>query len=319
MDRHLIEQLEAIPDLKVETDIPMSRYTSFGIGGPADVVVTPHTVEALAAAVRALHETGEVPLLIGNGTNLLVLDGGVRGVVIRAANGMSTVRIEGTRVAADSGARLGTLCREAAACGLSGLEWAAGIPGTLGGALVMNAGAHGGEIGPLVRWVRVIHPDGTLEMLDQEHLWFSYRNSCFQGSPLIIAEAGLELTPADPAAIHQTICDTIQTRCDKQPVALPSAGCIFKRPDKDYAGRLVEAVGGKGMRVGGAMVSEKHANFIVNDGGATALDVLRLIRQVKDRVHERFAVELATEVCVVGEPLPGQTLPALTLEPATPG
>jgi UDP-N-acetylmuramate dehydrogenase len=298
----LIDSLEQVADLDVDTNVPMSEHTSFRIGGPADLLVVPHTMEALASAVRLFREAGQKPVVIGNGTNLLVLDGGIRGVVVKIANGMSRVTVEDDLIIAESGVRMASLCSTCAHHGLGGLEWAAGIPGTLGGALMMNAGAHGGEIGPLTEWVKTVLPTGEFRTLQRQELTFGYRMSCFQGSPEVIVQAALRLVKDDPAVVHAKLCDIIETRCEKQPVAMPSAGCVFKRSPGEGAGRLVDWAGCKGMRVGGAVVSEKHANFIVNEGSATAADVLKLIEVVRAKVKERFDVDLKTEICILGEP-----------------
>lgn len=312
---NLLSALQQIPDLDVQTNVPMSAHTSFGIGGPADILVIPHTVEALAGAMSAVHAAGQKPLVIGNGTNLLVLDNGIRGVVIKVANGLSRVAVEGDLITAECGVRMASLCRACADLGLSGLEWAAGIPGTLGGALAMNAGANGGEIGQATEWVRVVWPTGDLETLDRSQLSFGYRTSCFRTMGVVVAQAGLRLVPCEPAVVLERVCAKIEERCQKQPLAMPSAGCVFKRPEGDYAGRLLEQAGAKGMRVGDAVVSTKHANFIVNEGHATAADVLELIRRVRARVLERFGVELDTEICVVGEGADPQSPPAAAGDP----
>ena len=314
MSNNLLADLSRVPDLQVETGVPMSLHTSFGIGGPADILVTPLTPEALAQTLKVLHDAHEKPLILGKGTNMLVLDGGIRGVVLKLAGGLQSVSVEGECVTADSGARLACLCRTCADNGLSGLEWAAGIPGTLGGALNMNAGAHGGEIGQLTQWVTVATADGQLETLQRDQLSFGYRTSCFQRMDAVIARACLQLEHSCPAEVRRNMHEVVQKRCASQPVAMPSAGCVFKRPLNDYAGRLLQEAGAKGMQVGGAVVSPKHANFIVNAGGATAQDVLELIELVQGRVRELFGVDLHTEVCVVGEPLAGCAvrLPAVT-------
>lgn len=298
-----LQTLQQIPDLSVQSAVPMSGHTSFGIGGPADILVVPHTVAGLAEAIRTLYDLGQHPTVIGNGTNMLVLDGGIRGVVVKIANGMSAVRIEGDRVVAESGVRVASLCRTCADHGLGGLEWAAGIPGTLGGALTMNAGANGGEIGQFTEWVRYITPDGRLETRWSQEGDFGYRSSYFQGKDLVIAQAGLRLLPGEPAELREKMCGVLENRCQKQPVAMRSAGCVFKRPEGDYAGRLLEEAGAKGMRVGDALVSPKHANFIVNEGNATADDVLTLIEMVRQRVRDKFGVDLVPEICVMGEPI----------------
>lgn len=300
----ILQSLRQIPDLDVETDVPMSAHTSFAIGGPADILVVPHAVPGLVQALRTTYDAGLTPTIIGNGTNTLVLDGGIRGVVIKVANGLSRVQVEDDVIIAESGARVACLCRVCADRGLGGMEWAAGIPGALGGALTMNAGANGGEIGQFVQWVKAVTPAGEIRILHRDELSFGYRDSCFRGGDLVIAQAALRLIKSNPATVTGDMLDTLKCRSDKQPVTMCSAGCVFKRPLNDYAGRLLDEAGAKGMRVGGAVVSTKHANFIVNAGDATARDVLELIDQVRDRVKVAFGVDLVVEVCVVGEPLP---------------
>ena len=301
----MLQSLQQVPDLDVDTDVPMSAHTSFGIGGPADILVTPHSVNALAQAVKTVYDAGQKPLIMGNGTNMLALDGGVRGVIIKVANGLSHVEVEDDLIIAEGGVRMASLCRTCADYGLASLEWAAGIPGTLGGALTMNAGANGGEIGRLTEWVKVITPQGDIETLDGDRLSFDYRWSCFQEMDAVIAQAGLRLQKCDPGTVRDDMRAVLEARCQKQPVTMPSAGCVFKRPDDDFAGRLLDEAGAKGMRVGDAVVSSKHANFIVNEGNATARDVLALIDEVKTKVKAAFDVDLVVEVCIVGEHLPG--------------
>ena len=297
----LVAKLGAIADNWVSLDAAMSEQTSFGIGGTADIFVEPGSVVGLAASVRLAHEAGVKPVFIGAGTNVLVRDGGIRGVVIKVGPRLDRVTVDGTRLTAEAGVRLATLCRESASHGLAGLEFAAGIPGCVGGAIVMNAGAHGGEMGQVTRWVRVVQPDGSLRLVQGDELTFGYRTSSLQGTDLCIAEAGFELRRADPEQIHLALCETIERRCIKQPVSHSSAGSVFKRPEGDYAGRLVEEAGAKGMRVGGAAISEKHANFIITDRSARAADVLELIEAVRAKVHDRSGVWLQPEVHVIGE------------------
>ena len=297
----LVAKLGSIADNWVSLDAAMSEQTSFGIGGTADVFVEPGTVSGLAASVRVSHEAGVKPVFFGAGTNVLVRDGGIRGVVIKVGPRLARVTVEGTHLVAEAGARLASLCRESVAHGLSGLEFAAGIPGCVGGAIIMNAGAHGGEMGNVTRWVRVVQPDGNLRLLRGDELTFGYRASSLQGTDMCIAEAGFELVRADPERIHLALCETIERRCIKQPVSHSSAGSVFKRPDGDYAGRLVEEAGAKGMRVGGASISEKHANFIITEKSARATDVLQLIDAVREKVHEKSGVWLQPEVHVIGD------------------
>jgi UDP-N-acetylmuramate dehydrogenase len=297
----LTRRLRRIPGLELKEDEPLSRHTSFGIGGPADLLLIPSSPEALRAALTAVRAVGIDPLVLGNGTNLIVRDGGIRGVVIRVAGEMSAVEFDGTTVTVEAGASLAAACLQCAHRGLSGLEFAAGIPGTVGGALIMNAGAYGGEIGDITEWVEVASPEGTIERIGSSDLSFGYRRSVLREHGHIVVRASLRLSAGNPSEIHASMCDTMETRCSRQPVSSPSAGSIFKRPEGDYAGRLLEAAGAKGMRVGRAAVSTKHANFVVNLGGATASDVIGLIEKARQVVHDRFGVLLEPEVCVVGE------------------
>jgi len=300
--QHCLEHdLVRIPGLELRENEPLSRHTSFGIGGPADLLVIPSGPEALCAALAATYDAGIEPLLLGNGTNLIVRDGGIRGVVIRITTEMSALTFDGTRATVEAGASLATVCLQCARRGLSGLEFAAGIPGTIGGALIMNAGAYGGEIGDVTEWVEVATPDGRIERLSGPELSFGYRHSALRGLGRTVVRAGLRLQEGDPSDIHAALCDTMSTRCEKQPVSSPSAGSIFKRPEGDYAGRLLEAAGAKGLCVGRASVSKKHANFVVNLGGATASDVVRLIGAARELVHDKCDVWLEPEVCIVGE------------------
>lgn len=293
--------LDTVAGVEVLRDEPMSNHTSFGIGGPADILALPHSPQALQELLRVCHAHGLHPLVIGNGTNVLVRDGGIRGVVIKLAENLSEIQRRGTTIEAQSGASLARLCVMAADWGLAGLGFAAGIPGSVGGAVWMNAGAWNEDIGSLVRQVDAFDLTGLPVALDHQALDFSYRHSSLQESDLIITSVIFDLREGNPRRLHAELCETIEKRCCKQPVAQASAGCIFKRPPCDFAGRLVEIVGGKGMRVGGAMISEKHANFIISDGTATARDVLELLELVRTRVHEQEGIWLDPEVRVLGE------------------
>lgn len=280
---------------------PMSRHTSFGIGGPADILAVPGDVAALRRLLRACVETNLPYLVIGNGTNIIFRDGGFRGAVIKIGERLSDIRRRGNRLIVQSGASLSRVCLQAAELEMSGLAWATGIPGTVGGAVWMNAGAHGGEVGQSVKRVVVINLEGEEVALRHRDLAFSYRYSTLQGQPLIVTEVEFELAEGSEADIRREMYDVIEQRLAKQPLKERSAGCIFKRPPKDFAGRLIECSGCKGLAVGGAQISPKHAGFIVNRGGATASDVLALIEQVRRRVHDESGVWLEQEVCVVGE------------------
>jgi len=293
--------LESIKHLEVRLNEPLCRHTSLGVGGPADVFVLPGSLDALCAVIE-LTSAAEVPLcVLGEGTNVVVRDGGIRGVVLKLGRNLAAVSREENRVIAQAGARLPSLCRKSCEWGLSGLEFASGIPGSIGGALVMNAGAYDGEMAHVVEWVTAIERSGKQRTLHRDELGMSYRRSVFQDNGMIIACAAFLLTPCDHRTIRSRIYSMIEERCGKQPVARRSAGSMFKRPEGDYAGRLLEAVGAKGLSVGGAVISEKHANFIVNRDHATATDVLQLITLVRQRVHEHFGLWLETEVVTLGE------------------
>jgi len=294
--------LRELTESEVRRNEPMSRHTSFRIGGPADVLVMPRTVEDLSRAVRLTRAYG-VPLTItGNGSNLLVRDGGIRGVVVKLGEHFQRIEVEPPRMVVQAGALLGDVSRAAAAHALTGLEFAVGIPGTLGGAIIMNAGAYGGEMKDVVTRVTILDPDdGELHALTPEDLAFGYRKSALQGTRRIVAEVEMALRPGDGAAILERMAELTRLRESKQPLSFPSAGSVFKRPPGRYVGPMVEELGLKGYRIGDAQVSEKHAGFIVNCGKATARDVLALIAHVRAEVERAFGVTLETEVQVIGE------------------
>jgi len=279
---------------------PLHRYTSFRIGGPADIFVSPASVDDVAV-VQQLAAAHGVPLVvIGGGSNLLVADAGVRGIVLRIGRGLSRIDWDGSRVTAEAGAPLPLLAKEAARRGLTGLEFAGGIPGTVGGALVMNAGAHDGCMAQVVRRVWIVEAGTTVE-LDAGELEFGYRTSRLQREKGWVAvRTELELAPGDREEIHAKMLAYLQKRRRTQPLGTKNAGSIFKNPPGDFAGRLLEQAGCKGMAEGDAYVSPVHANFIINRGRATAADVLRLIERMRCRVRERFGVELDLEVGLVG-------------------
>lgn len=297
----MLTAVQGLEDVEVLVNEPLSKHTSLGVGGPADLFVIASSIDALRNVIEVASES-QMPLyVLGEGTNVVVRDGGIRGMVIKIGRNLAAVSRDGNRVVAQAGARLGFLCRKCCEWGLSGLEFASGIPGSVGGALVMNAGAYEGEIAQVVEWVLAIEPDGRKRHLVRDELDMAYRHSVFQVNGMIIVEAGFMLKPDDVKAIRGRTYSVVEDRCCKQPVAGRSAGSIFKRPDGDYAGRLLEAVGAKGMRVGGAMISEKHANFIVNHDHATAGEIMELIALVRQRVHDQFGIWLQPEVVPVGE------------------
>ncbi len=301
----LAGELERTEGLRVMVNEPLSRHTSFGVGGPADLYIEPHSPSALAHALRLLSAAGISPILIGRGTNLLVSDLGVRGVVISSYPGLRQLAVRGTKLTAAAGVTVSRLCHVAADAGLSGFEALAGIPGTVGGALTMNAGANGSCISDCLQTVTVLDSQGRAITLRRDELEFDYRYASIREHDWCVVEATFALVPADPAAVHHRIYETLERRCQTQPLGSRSAGSVFKRPPGDYAGRLLEEAHAKGMHRGGAEISRKHANFIINRGHATAADVLKLICEAQQRVYERFGVLLEPEICILGEGLEG--------------
>lgn len=280
---------------------PMSKHTSFKIGGPADVIALPANEEELQALLKRAKDNGIPVTLIGNGSNLLVRDKGIRGLVIKLGNMLCKIEAEGERLSFGSGVSLAMASRKAADLELTGMEFAVGIPGSIGGAVYMNAGAYDGEMSKVVESVRVIDTNGDLMLLKAEQLEFAYRKTKLQKSGLIVTEVNLKLEPGCKDDITSKMADFSHRRISKQPLELPSAGSMFKRPVGYFAGTLIEQTGLKGYTVGGAQVSEKHAGFVVNVGGATAADVLQLIKYVQDKVFSAHGVQLEPEVLVLGE------------------
>ncbi|MDD6614740.1 MAG: UDP-N-acetylmuramate dehydrogenase [Lachnospiraceae bacterium] len=286
---------------QVWKDEIMKKHTTFRIGGPADIFVMPRTEEEICQVVRLCREQ-QVPLFImGNGSNLLVADAGIRGVVMQLFKNYGEVTVEGTDLTARSGILLSALARKALACGLTGLEFASGIPGTLGGAAVMNAGAYGGEMKDVLREVRVLDQNGEVLTLGADELELGYRTSIIAKKKYLVLEAKLHLEPGDPEQIRQQMEELKEKRVSKQPLDLPSAGSTFKRPEGYFAGKLIMDAGLRGFSCGGAQVSEKHCGFVVNRGDATAEDVRQLIRQVQQIVREKYGVTLEPEIKMVGE------------------
>ena len=281
--------------------VPMAQYTTFRVGGSADILVSPNSQEEVCTLLVAI-QAEQVPCtILGNGSNVLVLDKGIRGVVLKLGNALNGLVIEGTRIRVEAGVLLSRLATAAADAGLTGLEFASGIPGSLGGAILMNAGAYGGEIGNLVRTVTVVDPNGQVRNLDREQMDFRYRHSVVMETGDIILSATLKLAPDDPEAIHERIRDLTQKRITKQPLNFPSAGSTFKRPPGYFAAALIDQAGLRGYRVGDAQVSEKHTGFVVNRGHATASEILQLMDDVKTRVHAMSGVWLEPEVRILGE------------------
>ena len=280
---------------------PMKRHTTFRIGGPADYYLCPHSAKEIQKVVEICREEKLPYFILGNGSNLLVSDQGYRGVVIQLWKNVSDIRVEGCLIHAKAGASLAKIAAEALEEGLTGMEFAAGIPGTLGGAVVMNAWAYGGEMKDILKEVLVMDQQGRIFTLEKKDLKLGYRTSAVKEKGYIVLAAVLELRPGDREEIRKLMEDLKQKRVEKQPLDLPSAGSTFKRPEGYFAGKLIMDAGLRGFSVGGAQVSEKHCGFVVNTGGASASDVLTLIREVQKRVREKFGVELETEVKFLGE------------------
>lgn len=283
-----------------ETMVPMAKHTTLQVGGPAACWVQVREEVHIALALRAAGAAQAPVTIVGNGSNLLVRDGGLHGLTVCVGSGLSRIEIEGSSITAQAGARIAQIALAAQAAGLSGMEALSGIPGTLGGALAMNAGSYGVEIGSLVTGVDAVDQEGGLHHLTVEALCFGYRQSTLHRRGWIALRATLALRPDAPEAILQRMRTYARQRREKQPLSLPSAGSFFKRPQGHFAGALIEAAGLKGYTVGGAQVSSMHAGFLVNIGGATASDFLRLMAHVQDCVWAHSGVRLEPEVQIIG-------------------
>ncbi|MBO5364933.1 MAG: UDP-N-acetylmuramate dehydrogenase [Clostridia bacterium] len=294
--------LEILDESMVHVDEPMSRHTTFRIGGPADLLLTPERVEEIAELCCLFRQRGVPYLVLGNGSNILVGDGGIRGVVIQLGNRFANCEVVGDTLKAQGGIKLSRLAGVALENSLSGLEFAAGIPGTFGGALFMNAGAYDGEMSQVVKEVIYLDGAGDVQTATNEDCSFGYRTSIFSKNPdLIVLGGTVKLEQGNQAEIRAKMDDLAQRRVSKQPLHLPSAGSTFKRPEGHFAGKLIQDAGLMGLRVGGASVSDKHAGFVVNDQGATAKDVRQLMEEVQRRVYQAYGVMLEPEVRFLGE------------------
>ncbi|WP_251860804.1 UDP-N-acetylmuramate dehydrogenase [Clostridium sp. Marseille-Q2269] len=291
---------DIVGDNNILIDEPMKNHTSFKVGGPADILITPTTLDAVKESIILCKDNNIPYYIIGNGSNLLVRDGGIRGVVIKFSK-LDYIKVEGDKVIAQSGAPLTNVCNEALKSKLAGLEFACGIPGSIGGAVTMNAGAYNGEISQVIESAKVIDKAGKVFLLDKEQLDLGYRMSAIQKYHYIVLEVTLGLHNGEYDTIKNRIMDLNRRRTEKQPLEYPSAGSTFKRPEGHFAAKLIEDTGLKGSSVGGAQVSEKHSGFIINKGNATAVDILNLIEFVQNKVKEKFQVELHTEVRIIGE------------------
>ncbi len=282
-------------------DEPMSRHTTFRVGGPADFFVTPKAKEEVRDVIRICKEAGMPYYIIGNGSNLLVSDAGYRGVVVQIYKEMNEVKVEGDLVKAQAGALLSGIAAKALGAELSGFEFASGIPGTIGGACVMNAGAYGGEMKDVLESVTVLTGEGKIIELGRNELELGYRTSVIAKKGYIVLGAVLKLERGDGEKIKTYMDELKEKRVTKQPLEYPSAGSTFKRPEGYFAGKLIEDAGLRGFQVGGAQVSEKHCGFVINRNHATAADIMELMRQVQIRVKENSGVDLEPEVKRLGD------------------
>jgi UDP-N-acetylmuramate dehydrogenase len=292
---------DIISEDQVLCDEPLKEYTSFKIGGPADYLFFPKTNEEVSRLIKLCREE-KIPLFIlGNGSNLLVTDEGFRGAIIQLYRSFNRISIDHNQMTAQAGALLSQVASAAARASLSGLEFASGIPGTLGGAVFMNAGAYGGEMEQVVRRVTAVDLEGNLYEFTHDKLDFSYRHSMLQVQRMVALDIVMELQEGDQTEIRRVMFELNKRRKEKQPLEYPSAGSTFKRPHGYYAGKLIMDSGLAGYRVGDAMVSEKHCGFIINVGSATCSDVLKLIDHIQKVVYDKYQVKLEREVKVIGE------------------
>ena len=282
-------------------DEPMSRHTTFRVGGPADFFVTPKAKEEVRDVIRICKEAGMPYYIIGNGSNLLVSDAGYRGVIVQIYKEMNEVKVEGDLVKAQAGALLSGIAAKALGAELSGFEFASGIPGTIGGACVMNAGAYGGEMKDVLESVTVLTGKGKIIELGRNELELGYRTSVIAKKGYIVLGAALKLERGDGEKIKTYMDELKEKRVTKQPLEYPSAGSTFKRPEGYFAGKLIEDAGLRGFQVGGAQVSEKHCGFVINRDHAAAADIMELMRQVQIRVKENSGVDLEPEVKRLGD------------------
>ncbi|MEE3419514.1 MAG: UDP-N-acetylmuramate dehydrogenase [Lachnospiraceae bacterium] len=287
-------------DENVAADEPMSRHTTFRIGGPCDYFVTPSSLEDTRTLITFLKEEDMSFFVMGNGSNLLVADEGYRGIIVSFGRKLSSIAVKDEEIRAEAGAFLSSIAREALQHSLTGFEFASGIPGSLGGACVMNAGAYGGDMSQVLTAVTAIDREGGIHRIAAGDLRLGYRHSIFMENDWIVAAADLKLAHGDEDAIRGRMDELREKRQEKQPLEYPSAGSTFKRPEGYFAGKLIMDAGLRGYTVGGASVSEKHCGFIINRGGATSGDVRQLIRDVQKRVYEDAGVELQPEVCFLG-------------------
>lgn len=290
-----------IPGERILFHQPMKEYTTFRVGGEAECLIMIQKEDELAKLIPYLNRIEQEYFILGNGSNLLVGDKGYRGIVLKLDGEMEQITVDGTRITAKAGALLSKVAVTARDNGLTGLEFAAGIPGSIGGGIVMNAGAYDGEMKQVVESVRVMDCDGQINILDNDTMEFGYRTSIIKNRPFIVLEVVLRLAEGDREQIGARMEELMQLRRSKQPLEYPSAGSTFKRPEGYYAGKLIMDAGLRGYRIGGAQVADKHCGFVINTGKATAADIREVIEEVQQRVRERFHVSLEPEVVFLGD------------------
>lgn len=289
-----------VPEENICLQESMASHTTFRIGGLADCFVQLENTEQLIKVQKYLSQVGVPFFILGNGSNLLVSDAGFRGVILQIGPKMNRVTVEGNVIVAQAGASMAQIARTAMEHELTGMEFASGIPGTIGGGVVMNAGAYGGELSQIVTQVNVVNNEGEIMELDNETMEFGYRTSTIRNNPFTVTEVILRLEKGDRRQIRERMEELAAKRREKQPLEYPSAGSTFKRPAGHYAGQLIMEAGLRGFQCGGAKVSDKHCGFVINTGNATAEDVRKLIREVQARVKDQFNVDLETEVLFLG-------------------
>lgn len=292
--------MDIIPAERIRRNVSMAGYTTFRVGGPAEIFIEVNNEEELSALVSFFYKVSLPYFVLGNGSNLLVSDLGVEGVVLKLSDTFQKIEIDGEKVTAYAGALLTKTAFEAAKQSLSGLEFAAGIPGSVGGAVVMNAGAYDGEMAQVITKVRVMDESGAILEFDADTMEFGYRTSIIKHRPYIVLCAEMKLQKGDEGEIRAKMADFNARRREKQPLEFASAGSTFKRPEGNFAGKLIMDAGLRGYRIGGAQVSEKHCGFLINIGNATAGDISELMDEVREKVKEKFGVELEPEVIRVG-------------------
>lgn len=289
-----------VPEENICLQESMASHTTFRIGGLADCFVQLENTEQLIKVQKYLSQVGVPFFVLGNGSNLLVSDAGFRGAILQIGSKMNRVTVEGNVIVAQAGASMAQIARTAMEHELTGMEFASGIPGTIGGGVVMNAGAYGGELSQIVTQVNVVNNEGEIMELDNETMEFGYRTSTIRNNPFTVTEVILRLEKGDRRQIRERMEELAAKRREKQPLEYPSAGSTFKRPAGHYAGQLIMEAGLRGFQCGGAKVSDKHCGFVINTGNATAEDVRKLIREVQARVRDKFNVDLETEVLFLG-------------------